>query len=279
MRSKFIWHGINKDDHRWARCCVDCQTVGRHTDTETGDFPQPSRRFGHHVDVVGPLPPSDSFHYLFTATDRSTRWPEAIPMKRATPWDRTEALLHGWISRFGVPDDITSDRGPAFISQLWLSLGELMGTSVHHTTSCNPAANGMFELTHRTLKATLMTRFKGPDWKAHFPWVLLGMSTSPKEGLHVSSAEMVFAEALAVPGEFFTGSGSATPNDHLSRLRQTVGVYRPCVRPYKMLPPCHLPTSLASCTYIFVRNDAHRTPLTRPYRGPYLVVDRNPIFV
>ena len=43
-----------------------------------------------------------------------------------------------------------------------------------------------------------------------------------------------------------------------------------------MLPPRHLPTSLASCKYIFVRNDAHRTPLTRPYRGPYLVVDRNP---
>ena len=121
MISKFIWHEINKDVRRWARLCVDCQTIkiGRHTDTGTRDFPQPSRRFGHlHVDVVGPLPHSDGFHYLFTATDRSTRWPEAIPMKHATTQDCAEALLHRWISRFVVPDDITSDWGSAFISQL-----------------------------------------------------------------------------------------------------------------------------------------------------------------
>ena len=32
------------------------------------------------VDLVGPLPSSKRFSYLFTCIDRSTRWPEAIPL-------------------------------------------------------------------------------------------------------------------------------------------------------------------------------------------------------
>ena len=279
IKDKFVWHGMNKDIRQWARCCVACQKskIHRHTESGTGEFRQPMRRFGHlHVDVVGPLPPSDGARFLFTTTERSTRWPEAIPMQHATAQECAEALLHGWVSRFGVPDDITSDRGPAFTSQLWTSLGELMGSTVHRTTAYNPEANGMVERSHRTLKAALMARCTGPDWKAQLPWVLLGLRTSPKEGVQVSPAEMVFGEALVVPGEFFPTSSSPANDDHLTRLRQTVGRYRPCIQTHSTAPPSHLPKSLHTCRHVFVRNDAHRSPLTRPYRGPYPVLERNP---
>ena len=221
MKNKFIWHEMNTDIRRWARCCIDCQTskIICHTESGTGIFPQPQRRFGHlHVDVVGPLPPSRGIQYLFTTTECSTRWPEAVPMKNATARVRAEAFLHGWISHFGVPDKLTSDRGPGFISRLWTSLGELMGTNIHHTISYNPSANGMVERTHRTLKAAMMARCTGPNWKAQLPWVLLGIRTSPKEGLHVSPAEMVFAETLVVPGEFFSIPDKSAHHDHLARL-------------------------------------------------------------
>ena len=69
---------------------------------------------------------------------------------------------------------------------------------------------------------------------------------------------------------------SPTDNNHLATLRHTVGKYRPCTQTYKKLPPRHLPKLLNSCEYVFVRNDAHRSPLTRPYRGPYAVLERNP---
>ncbi|KAK3893046.1 hypothetical protein Pcinc_003124 [Petrolisthes cinctipes] len=124
-----------------------------------GAFHQPQRRFAHiHVDVVCPLPPSEGHRYLFTIIDRSTRWPEAIPMTNATSAFCTAALLSRWISRFSIPEHITSDRGTTFTSQLWTSLGQLIGATVHHTTACNPKANGIVERFHRTLKAALMSR-------------------------------------------------------------------------------------------------------------------------
>ncbi|RUS71885.1 hypothetical protein EGW08_020359 [Elysia chlorotica] len=73
------------------------------------------RRFGDiHVDLVGPLPSSEGCSYLFTIVDRFTRWPEAVPIHNAETITCARALLRNWISRFGVPDTITSDQGPQF---------------------------------------------------------------------------------------------------------------------------------------------------------------------
>jgi len=120
-----------------------------------------------------------------------------------------------------------------------------------------------------------MARCTGPDWCAHLPWVLLGMRTTPKEGLGVSSAEMVFGETIAVPGEFFPPSQDAADTDaNLTNLRRTVGKYRPVVQTYQDKQHRHVPKSLSTCPHVFVRNDAHRPPLTRPYRGPYVVEER-----
>lgn len=45
----------------------------------TGTFLPPDTHFEHvHVDLVGPLPPSQDFTYLLTCVDRFTHWPETI---------------------------------------------------------------------------------------------------------------------------------------------------------------------------------------------------------
>ena len=74
--------------------------------------PPPDRRFGSlHVNLVGPLDEYKGMKYLFMIIDRFTRWPEAIPLRDSITETCVKALIRHWISRFGVPDDITSDRG------------------------------------------------------------------------------------------------------------------------------------------------------------------------
>ena len=103
-------------------------------------------RFDHlHVDIVGPLSPSRGFTYLFTVIDRFTRWTEAIPMSDSTASTCDRALFREWISRFGVPGELTSDRGPQFTSELWDQLHHILGTKAYRTTSYHPQANGMVE--------------------------------------------------------------------------------------------------------------------------------------
>ena len=84
-------------------------------------------------------------------------------------------LVSYHIAQFGVPTDITSDRGPQFTSSLWTTLGKLLGAQLHHTTAYHPQANGIVERFHRQLKAALKARLVGPAWMDELPLVLLGL--------------------------------------------------------------------------------------------------------
>ena len=103
-------------------------------------FPAADERFRYiHVDLVGPLPPSEGYRYLLTAVDRFSRWPEAVPLRGITAAEVARALISGWISRFGVPRfgvpaEITTDRGSQFESALWTELSALLGCSRRRTT-------------------------------------------------------------------------------------------------------------------------------------------------
>ena len=104
----------------WARECEECQTskVGIHTKPPVIPIPVPTARFEHvHVNLVGPFPPDQGFRYLLTIIDRTTKWPEAIPITEATSEVVLQAFLDHWISRFGIPVTVMSDRGAQFTSE------------------------------------------------------------------------------------------------------------------------------------------------------------------
>ncbi|XP_068203630.1 uncharacterized protein [Palaemon carinicauda] len=178
-------------------------------------------------------------------------------------------MRQSWVSRFSVPDDITTDRGPAFLSEIWFALANLMGTTLHSTTAYNPAANGMVERTHRALKAFLMASCTDGYWKSRLIWVLLCLRTAPYANGEPSPAEKVYGEALKVPCEFFLTS---TDDMQLDHLRDIARKFR--LKTYLDKSKHFKPRNFDNCGYVFVRVDAHRWPLTRPYRGPYRVIKK-----
>ena len=205
VAAKFVWPGLQKQVGIWAKACLHCQAakVRRHTTAPLDQFTPATRRFDHiHVDIVGPLPPSQNYRFLLTVVDKFTRWPEAIPLVDAQTITCAKAFAFHWIAHFGVPVDLTSDRGKQFTSELWAILSQLHGTRLHRTTAYHPQSNGIVERFHRHLKSALIARLNGPNWIDELPWVLLGIRTVPKEDLDCSSAEMVYGSPLTVPGDF-----------------------------------------------------------------------------
>ena len=167
VTSRFVWPDINADVCRWARSCIQYQRakVHKHTVTPQSKFPVPDARFDVvHIDLVGPLPPSKGFTYILTCIDRFTRWPEAIPLTSSSTEEIAQALLNGWIARFGVPSKIVTDRGRQFESNLWNSLMSLLGTKRARTTAYHPQSNGMIERFHRQLKTALKAQHNSTQW-------------------------------------------------------------------------------------------------------------------
>ena len=181
------------------------------------------------------------------------------------------ALLSHWISRFGLPDDITSDRGSTFTSHVWTALAQRFGYVAHHTTSYNPEANGMIERFHRSLKAALMSRCTSADWYSQLPWTLLGLRTAPHCDSGYSPAEMVYGDHLQVPAEFFC------PGEHngdVRTLHESVQKFVPCHQTYKDTRPPFVPPDLLTSTHVFLRTEGNKPALTAPYRGPFRVLQR-----
>ena len=90
-------------------------------------IPIPQRRFSHiHVNIVGPLQQSNGFTHLFTIIDRTSCWMEAVPLVQTTAAACAKVLISHWVSRFGVLQTLTSDRGPQFTSNVWFELCRML---------------------------------------------------------------------------------------------------------------------------------------------------------
>ena len=274
VKERFFWPNSARDVKLFVSSCVSCQKskITRHTRPAVRHIPMPARRFEHiHIDVVGPLPPSQGCTHLLTIVDRFTRWPEAVPISDTSAPALCRAFLYNWVARFGVPRLITSDRGAQFTSALWSSMSATLGMQLSATTAYHPQCNGMVERFHRRLKEALKARLSSSNWVDQLPWVLLSLRTTVKEDLDASPAEFVFGAGLSLPGDCLL-STSPPPSDFLRHLHGLVD--RPAVPaqhhgPQSPPPPIDLP---ADTKFVFIRRDQQSPPLSPAYDGPFRVL-------
>ena len=109
MKQKFIWHDISDDARHQVRACIPCQTsnVTSHTESWFGQFHQPSCWFDLiHVDIIGPLPPSEGASYLFTIIK------DQQDGSRQFPWQRHQQH---------PMQKLSLDRSTPFTLQFWSS--------------------------------------------------------------------------------------------------------------------------------------------------------------
>jgi transposase InsO family protein len=278
VSSRFVWTGLNSDVSKWASSCITCQQskISRHVKLQPEHVPVPSRRFAHvHVDIVGPLPLSSGCSYAFTMVDRATRWVEVAPLASITAQECAQAFLRTWVARYGVPSQLTSDRGAQFSSSLWAQVCKLLGIQHIMTSAFHPCSNGILERWHRTFKAALRARALSSDWVAQLPLILLQLRATPREDSASSPAEAVFGSQLMLPGQFL----DLPPNDEsfASSLKQVMSGFQPIptIHNNSEVLPLDLPEELWSADFVLVRKDGPSRPLDRPYDGPYEVVQRS----
>jgi len=275
IASRYVWR---KDCTRWAKCCIQCQKakVHRHTLSPFQKFDIPAVRFRQvHIDLIGPLPLVIGNRYCLTCVDRCTSWPEVIPLPDMLTETVAEAFFNTWVSRFGIPEKITTDQGRQFESNLFTTFTNLLGIKRSRTTPYHPQANGKIERFHRTLKQTIMA-YEKSDWVSTLPIILLGLRCALKKDADITPAEMVYGQTLRLPGDFFEESNTSDilPETLVNQLKVKFNELTPISTIHNSNRKPFIAPELKTANHVFVRHDAVRKPLQMPYDGPFKVNSR-----
>nr|VZH90293.1 unnamed protein product [Spirometra erinaceieuropaei] len=133
-------------------------------------------------------------------------------------------FLTHWISSYGVPATLTTDRGSHFRSGLFREFTKLLGCAHITTTAYHPAANGLVERLHRQLKLALMSQTESASWSDNLPLEPLGIRSSAKEDIQSTATELVYGTPLRPPGEFVQSSPTNTniPSTFVQQLTQSM---------------------------------------------------------
>jgi transposase InsO family protein len=91
------------------------------------------------------LPESNGCTNLMVVTDRLSKDVVLVGLKDITTDSVAEAYMNYVVAYHWLPDYITSDRGPQFVSHMWTKLCELTGVKRRLSSAYHPETDGSTE--------------------------------------------------------------------------------------------------------------------------------------
>ena len=103
--------------------------------------------------------------------------------------------LLGHVSIFGVPDDLVTDKGPAFASEVFKDLNLLLGIAHQKTLTGSKEEAGIVERLNkevmRHLRNLIFDRRVYNTWSQHLPFIQRIINTMPHTATGISPAEII----------------------------------------------------------------------------------------
>lgn len=206
VQRRFFWPGIKRDVAKFVKHCHVCQITGKPNQKIPVAPLQPisaiSKPFEYLLmDCVGPLPRSKAGHsYLLTIMCLSTRYPAAYPISSITTKSVIKALTN-FMSTFGIPKVIQTDRGSNFMSRQFARVLQQLKISHNISSAYHPQSQGALERFHQTLKSLLRSYCVelALDWEEGLPWLLMGVREVTQESVGFSPNDLVFGHEVRGP--------------------------------------------------------------------------------
>uniref|UniRef100_A0A8C1NT83 Gypsy retrotransposon integrase-like protein 1 n=2 Tax=Cyprinus carpio TaxID=7962 RepID=A0A8C1NT83_CYPCA len=241
LRDRFHWPGLEAEVRRFCQACPTCQRTSPLTPPPSPLIPLPIievpfERIG--MDLVGPLPKSARGHeHILVIVDYATRYPEAIPLRKAT----TKAIaqeLFLLFSRVGIPSQILTDQGTPFMSRMMADVCKLLKVQQLRTTVYHPQTDGLIERFNQTLKQMLhrVAAEDKRDWDQMLPYVLFGIREIPQASTGFTPFELLFVRQprrlLNVAREAWEQQLAVhrTTIEHVREMRERIERVMPIVR-------------------------------------------------
>ncbi|KAI2646332.1 Transposon Tf2-9 polyprotein [Labeo rohita] len=177
VKNSFWWPSITKDTTSFVKSCQVCAQSKTPKELPSGllqPLPIPQRPWSHlSIDFVTDLPPSQEFTTILVIIDRFSKSCRLIPLKGLpTAMETVLALFNHVFRVYGLPEDIVSDRGTQFTSQVWKAFCKQLDINVSLTSGYHPQSNGQVERLNQEIGRYLRTYCSREQhrWSEFLPW-------------------------------------------------------------------------------------------------------------
>ncbi|KAI2643996.1 Transposon Tf2-6 polyprotein [Labeo rohita] len=146
LKNSFWWPSMTKDTTTFVKSCQVCAQSKTPKELPSGllqPLPIPQRPWSHlSIDFVTDLPHSDEFTTILVIIDRFSKSCRLIPMKGLPTAMETALALFNHVFRvYGLPEDIVSDRGTQFTSQVWKAFCKQLDINISLTSGYHPQSS------------------------------------------------------------------------------------------------------------------------------------------
>jgi transposase InsO family protein len=204
IAERFDWPGMREDVCKYVGSCLLCQEAkGCSPKKVFGLKPIVTRRPNElvQIDFEKLSEASDGNIGLLVVIDHFTKYARAFPMKAFTAKAAVKALMDGWFTDFGIPEQLQSDQGSQFEAELFQEFALLAGTRKIRSTAYHPQTNGLVERQNRTLVAMLRvacSRYQN-DWPEHVRKAIFAYNCSRHESTGLTPNVLMLGRNVCTP--------------------------------------------------------------------------------
>ena len=206
IATKYFWPTMSQDISRFVRHCKKCHQLkdakAENTKVPLRIWKTPTHRnMRIHMDLVGPLTPSQGCKYIFTITDAFTRYTELVAIPNKETITVAKALLDQWILRHGFYEQVVSDHGGEFVSDVMEDLNQILNMRHHVISPYSPHINGQVESVHKTMGIYLRSYCENTpaEWTEFVPSLRFALNTRVHSSTKMSPYFMTYMEHPTFP--------------------------------------------------------------------------------
>ena len=167
---RFFWYQMREDCDIWIERCDTCASVKKPPKKARAPLGEmlvgaPLDRVA--MDTLGMLPETPRMNRcIMVMSDNFTKWAELLALINQQAKTCSDALTFNVFCRYGYPQELHSDQGRNFESQIFKELCTLFEIRKTRTSPGNPRCNGQVEQFNATLVKMIKSYLKGEqtDW-------------------------------------------------------------------------------------------------------------------
>ena len=221
IQERYVWDGMYTEIEKYTKSCVSCAKVKTPPIARRapyGQFTEATRVLERiQVDILGPFMPKSNSgdSVILVITDVFSRYVEALPLPDQKTETIADALVNKYFCKYGVCEELHTDNGRNFVSNLMKEVAKLYNITKITGSSYHPSTQGLVEKNNRMILDTLKqyTQTQVRIWADLIPHVVYAYNTSVHSSSKMTPFELMFGRKGRLPTDLVMHRPKPNYND------------------------------------------------------------------